>query len=196
MPITQDRLIRLIDITTRTLEWSDVIKRQVTSTTTDLYAIANALANETDPERLNLGLNAIRNKLRLLEGIFLDYPLSPQDSITLGEERGHFNATSGRNVKARDSLRMYRAKRVDEAVANRYIPRPGPDIDMEVEEDLRRQWDSLPSVIPTTKNTPNLPEESNQTLRNTIIGDAEPSEGDNLDLNLPAFMTKKPPTEH
>lgn len=199
MPITQDRLIRLIDITTRSLDWSNTIKTQTNRHIVDLYSLTNSLHNETDLTRLNQGLGIMKDKLRAIESVMQDYPLTPSDSIELGKEQGHFNATSKLNIKARNHMRFQRSRRAEEAVANTYLLRTDFDksnLDMELEEDLRRQWEGQPAKnneVIEQKTIEPLPAEVNETLRNAVVPlDAEPAPGDNLDINFPAFMAKKP----
>lgn len=198
MPITQDRLIRLIDITDRTLQWAHAIQTFGNSTTTLIMTLANSLEQDASPERLAAAIKMIKTNSAQLNNLLHDNPLPMEDVMYLGQERGHFKAREKRNTAVRDYLRYSRAGKKEENAAGHYTKPTTLTLEQlaEIEE-----FDAMPSrkereaaaklttdqpwmhaeLPPDAVLEPEPSLEAEPSKPEPSIGNIEPAQGDSLE---------------
>jgi len=103
VPITQDRLIRLIQITERATTVTQMHKRLAQKF---LHQFHNEISDnlcEKDRETIVSFIAAFANTI-------IDYEMSPQDYMDFREEQIHFKYTQKRNELNKNHQRRHRAK--------------------------------------------------------------------------------------
>jgi hypothetical protein len=101
MAITQDRLIALIEIANRTMQWGQKIQTLCKDHNYDLLAEINQAQSTSSLDRKDFALHKAKEHLLLLRNILEDHPLPPEDLRILIREEEHFAIRGKKNAQAR-----------------------------------------------------------------------------------------------
>jgi len=139
MPITQDRLVNLIEITELALERHEALQALLGGTEATIVEISGALANGNE-QRLRAALAEAKRQLMLVYNTMNENKIPPALYKRLGAEQAHFKLRSKRNAHARDYMRAVRSG-----------PRPSrlrltPEKVAETDAALRQRFAELDSV--------------------------------------------------
>ena len=109
MPITQDRMLRLLNACEAVLSWIDRLQtiidpRQIDTLIMDL----NAAQRSADPARITSTINDIQSLVNDIRNIMLNSPLPPQHLRTFIEEKTHFEINRKKNDYSKGRQRMIR----------------------------------------------------------------------------------------
>jgi hypothetical protein len=108
MPITQDRMISLIEIATALLEQAETIRKYGGRGMMDIPGMLEALAEEEDKARCRLIVDKIKAELNIIFNTIVDMPISIEAVKILEREKTHFKLSGKRNLKAAQSMEMRR----------------------------------------------------------------------------------------
>lgn len=129
MPITQDRLINLIDTTDEALAWCKSIRNIVDADADLVFASVNAAQGSNDTKRMELALETAKALVVKLINATSDKAFPWHLIERLAEERAHFRLTKRRNEISKETARAKREKLQKQINA---------EIDSAIEQKLRQ----------------------------------------------------------
>jgi hypothetical protein len=132
MPITQDRLIKLINTANAYQKWVDLIKAVVMpSIEGDLAIVASVLHREPDSP-LKTAFTMMMNRVLATRDVLAENPIPPELFRNLIEEESHFKINARRNTKQRNLKKLGRS--MEEPTRPKIIAG-------QIAPDLQAAWD-------------------------------------------------------